>query len=315
MSGPVTTEDTAPEGERTTPEPATVEITVSRSARVGGFEVRRALPRRGRRTVGAWCFLDHMGPAQVTVADGVDVAPHPHLGLQTVTWLLAGEVIHHDSLGSEQLIRPGELNLMTAGHGVAHSEERTGRYAGAMQGAQLWLAQPAATRNGGAAFEHHRDLPQVDLDGSGSSATVLVGPFQTASSPARVDTDHVGVDLDLRAPSTVVPLRPDSEYALVVLTGAVSVDGQVIEPGHLGYLGLGRDECRLSTKERTRALLIGGVPFEESILMWWNFVARTQDEITAGYREWAERGERFGTVASALPPVEVAPPWWASRRI
>src|SRR4051812_26365580 len=120
MSGPVTTDDVVPDSETTTSEPACVEIGESREAMVGAFRVRRALPRRGRRTVGPWCFVDHMGPDLVTGGRGQGIGPHPHVGLQTVTWLLGGELRHRDSLGSEQIIRPGRLNLMTAGHGVAH---------------------------------------------------------------------------------------------------------------------------------------------------------------------------------------------------
>ena len=312
MSGPVTAADAPPRGEGSQPAPACVEVTESREAQVGRFRVRRALPRRGRRTVGAWCFVDHFGPADVTEDRGLDVAPHPHIGLQTVTWLLAGEALHRDSLGSEEVLRPGQLNLMTAGGGVAHSEEATGGYQGELHGVQLWVAQPGGTRHGAAAFEHHGALPQLDL--GGAVATVLVGDLGSASSPARRDSDHVGVDLDLRRGSTVLPLRPGCEYALMVCAGAVLVDGRAVEPGHLAYLGVGRDECRLSTKEPARALLLGGTPFTEPILMWWNFVARTQDEITDAYRAWVATGDRFGRVASPLPRAEVGPPPWMPGR-
>lgn len=309
MSGPVSVEDVgeAVEGE---PEPGRVEITESREAEVGAFRVRRALPRRARRTVGSWCFVDHMGPAQVSVEQGLDVAPHPHIGLQTVTWLLAGEVLHRDSLGSEQVIRPGQLNLMTAGRGVAHSEERTGRYAGELHGVQLWVAQPSVTRDDPGAFEHHPELPRVDL--GGAVATVLVGGLGTAVSPARRDTEHVGIDLELQNHPMVVPLHPDSEYALVVLAGAVEVEGRVVHPGHLAYLGTGRDECGLHAQAPARCLIIGGPPFPEPVVMWWNFVARTREEITAAHEEWARGGERFGRVASSLPKLETDPPPWAT---
>ncbi|MCU1367276.1 MAG: putative MarR-family transcriptional regulator, partial [Ilumatobacteraceae bacterium] len=146
--------------------------------------------------MGAWCFVDHMGPADVPIGVGSDVGPHPHIGLQTVTWLLEGEALHRDSLGSEQLIRPGELNLMTAGHGIAHAEEGLGARSGRAHGVQLWVAQPDATRNGAPAFEHHDDLPRVEMaNGEGS---VLVGAFGGAASRARRDTDHFGIDLALR---------------------------------------------------------------------------------------------------------------------
>src|SRR6185312_1155282 len=128
MSGPVTAVDAGSAVESAPPHGPQIELLPSREAEVGGVRVRRALPHRPRRTVGAWCFADHMGPVAVTPESGMDVGPHPHMGLQTVTWLVTGEVLHRDSLGSEQLIRPGQLNLMTAGHGVSHAEESTGRY-------------------------------------------------------------------------------------------------------------------------------------------------------------------------------------------
>jgi redox-sensitive bicupin YhaK (pirin superfamily) len=187
MSGPVGTVDASPtDTQASAVKPACVEITPSRESVVGAMRVRRALPRIGRRTVGAWCFADHMGPELVTETHGLDIGPHPHTGLQTVTWLVAGEVLHRDSLGSEQLIRAGQLNLMTAGQGVTHSEEATGHYRGQLHGVQLWMVQPEATRHGVAAFEHHATLPQVELDNA--IATILVGELAGAASPARRDT-------------------------------------------------------------------------------------------------------------------------------
>ena len=309
MSGPVTSADAAPVVDSTDdPAGACVEITESRESQVGAFRVRRALPRRGRRTVGPWCFLDHMGPADIDETHGLDVAPHPHIGLQTVTWLLEGEALHRDSLGSEQVIAPGQLNLMTAGRGVSHSEEGTGRYRGAIQGVQLWVAQPSTTRDDAPAFEHHDELPQLDLECA--VATVLVGDLDGARSSARRDTDHVGIDLDLRPGSTTIPLRPDYEHALVVVTGVVEIDGASIEPGHLAYLGVGRDELAILTPRPTRAVLIGGIPFDEPVLMWWNFVARTQDEIVRAHADWTAQADRFGTVDSPLPRIDVGPPPW-----
>ena len=147
MSGPVSTDGdvVTSDGEHHAA-PACVELIEANAATVGRFDVRRLLPRRPRRTVGPWCFADHFGPAAVEPDHGLDVGPHPHIGLQTVTWLVEGEVLHRDSLGSEQPIRPGELNLMTAGHGVSHSEEASSGYRGALEGLQLWVAQPDATR-------------------------------------------------------------------------------------------------------------------------------------------------------------------------
>jgi hypothetical protein len=308
MSGPVTTADASLEGDGDGEHPPTVEVTDSRTSQVGSFTVRRALPRRDRRTVGAWCFVDHMGPLAVTEDEGIDIGPHPHMGLQTVTWLLAGEAVHHDSLGTEQPIRPGQLNLMTAGHGVSHSEERTGRYRGDVHGVQLWVAQPAATRHGDPAFEHHAELPVLELDGG--LATVLVGDLGGTASPARRDTDHVGAELTLRRGGATVPLVRTSEHALVVMAGALAVDGTPATPGHLVYLGAGRDECRIGSVDGATALLVGGTPFEEQVLMWWNFVGRTREEITAARDQWMQDDGRFGRVASGLDRIAVGPPPW-----
>ena len=309
VSGPVTRADAPPDTAASDPAPTVLEVTGSRDGQVGALPVRRALPRRGRRTVGAWCFVDHMGPVTVTEDRGLDVAPHPHIGLQTVTWLFAGEALHRDSLGTEQVIAPGQLNLMTAGRGVSHSEEGTGRYRGDLHGMQLWVAQPSSTRDGEPGFEHHADLPRLDLDEA--VATVLVGEVDGAASPARRDTEHLGVDLELRPGTTTLPVRPDFELALVLAAGAVSVDGVTVEPGHLAHLGTGRDELALTVREASRALLFGGVPFDEPVLMWWNFVARTRAELVQAHADWATGDERFGLVDSPLPRTEVGPPPWS----
>jgi redox-sensitive bicupin YhaK (pirin superfamily) len=308
VSGPVSADDvgTAPEVSRATERD--VQLEPGRRTTVGDLSVRRVLPQRPRRTVGAWCFADHMGPVPVSEQRGVDIGPHPHMGLQTVTWLVSGELLHRDSLGSEQVVRAGQLNLMTAGRGVAHSEENTGRFQGELQGIQLWVAQPEATRQGAAAFEHHPELPLVEL--GGLRGTVLVGTFAGQESPARHDTDHMGADLVLDPPGTVLPLRPECEYALIVLEGSVTVGGKVAEPGLLAYLGEGWDECRLDVGAPARALLLGGVPFPEPLLMWWNFVARTRDEVSEARRQWSAGNERFGVVRSPLARIEVGPPPW-----
>jgi redox-sensitive bicupin YhaK (pirin superfamily) len=285
-----------------------VEIFQSREAQVADLHVRRALPTKGRRTVGAWCFLDHMGPMSLSPERSIDVAPHPHMGLQTVTWLFSGEFLHRDSLGSEQLIRAGQLNLMTSGHGVAHSEENPGLRSGEMHGMQLWVAQPSTTRDGGAGFEHYGELPKIEV--SNLTATVLVGSFGQAHSLARRDSELVGVELDFHGGPVTLDLEPTYEYALVVANGSVLASGTVVQPGQLAYLGAGRDECRFESKSPSRAMLIGGVPLDERLFMWWNFVARSQDEISNAWRAWASDDERFGRVASPFARIEVSPPPW-----
>jgi quercetin 2,3-dioxygenase len=310
VSGPVGTVDAPPtEVLASAVKPACVEVFPSRESTVGAMRVRRALPRKERRTVGGWCFADHMGPEMVTETSGLDIGPHPHTGLQTVTWLVAGEVLHRDSLGNEQVIRAGQLNLMTAGNGVTHSEEATGRYRGELHGVQLWVVQPEATRHGPAAFEHHADLPQVEL--GNAVATVLVGGFAAASSPARQETPLVGVDVALAPGAGSWPLRPEFEYALVVLVGEVLVGDQVVRPGQLAYLGQGRAEVAVSANDPARALLLGGEPFPEPILMWWNFVARTREEIDTAYRQWESDDPRFGRLRSPLARIPAPPPFWS----
>jgi quercetin 2,3-dioxygenase len=312
MSGPVSTVDASPtDAVASAVKPACVEIIPSRESVVGAMRVRRALPRIGRRTVGAWCFADHMGPELVTETRGLDIGPHPHTGLHTVTWLVAGEVLHRDSLGSEQVIRAGQLNLMTAGQGVTHSEEATGRYRGQLHGVQLWVAQPEATRHGPAAFEHHATLPRVEL--GNAKATVLVGSFAGAVPSARRDTELVGADMALGPGTGAWPLQPSFEHALVVLDGEALVDEQVVRPGQLAYLGAGRGELVLSAAEPARVLLLGGEPFSEPVLMWWNFVVRSRDELDRAYRQWESGHPRFGRLRSPLARIPAPKPFWAPR--
>ena len=308
MSGPVTSSDVdGPVAVVTTPTGPVVELLPAHIADVGGAPVHRALPRRGRRTVGAWCFLDHFGP---TGPGGptMGIGPHPHMGLQTVTWLVEGALLHHDSLGNAQPIRPGALNLMTAGHGVVHAEDSES--SGAQHGVQLWVAQPERTRNGPADFEHHDELPTLAL--GSLQATVLVGALGGAQSPARSDTPLVGAELLLAPGDAVVPLDAAFEHALVVLEGSVAVDGgdQPIGGDVLAYLGRGRGELRIAARDRARVMLIGGEPFEEPVLMWWNFVARTREEVDAAYAAWATESPRFGPTPSTLPRVPAPRPFW-----
>jgi quercetin 2,3-dioxygenase len=262
-----------------------------RAAVVGGLPVTRLLPKRAHRTVGAWCFADHMGPADAAM----QVGPHPHIGLSTVTWLLEGEALHRDSLGSEQLIRPGQLNLMTAGNGVSHAEE-AGRQA--LHGMQLWVAQPEATRHGAPAFEHHAELPQAEV--AGATATVLVGQLAGVRSPARADTPLVGADLVVRDRAALA-LDPSFEHVLLPMAGELRADGVDVALGGSAYLAPGRAELTLDGDGRV--LLLGGEPFESAIAMSWNFVARTADELQRAHADWAAADGRFGTVDSELPRI------------
>jgi redox-sensitive bicupin YhaK (pirin superfamily) len=284
-----------------------VEVTSSKASQVGSLTVQRLLPRRARRTVGPWCFADVMGPVADAAAGGI--GPHPHIGLQTVTWLLSGELLHFDSLGSEQTIKPGQLNLMTAGHGVAHAEESHGSQS--LHGIQLWIAQPETTRHGEPAFEHHADLPRTEL--SGGEATLLVGELAGARSSARGDTDHVGAELRLRG-SSEIPVAEAFEHAVLAVDGGLSVAGEPVPGGHLAYVAPGRASLEVTARESAVALLLGGMPFPDELVMWWNYVARTRDEVAEAHAAWTAREERFGPVASSLAPVDVGPPPWSPGR-
>lgn len=280
---------------RRTPAPvAAVKTFATRNADLGdGLMVRRALPHRDQRMVGPWCFLDHFGP--VDVADGgLRVAPHPHIGLQTVTWLVEGEVLHRDSLGNHQAIFPGQLNLMTAGAGIAHSEESPVQARGRLHGVQLWTALPETKRRREPAFAHHPELPRVrhgNID-----ITLVVGDAFDRHSPALCFWPAVALDLAMAGDvEQALPLQPDFEHALLVLDGSVDVAGHKIRPGRLIHLAPGRNGVHVASAAHARAFLIGGAPFNETVLMWWNFVARTPEEIRAARNAW-DKHEHFREV-------------------
>jgi hypothetical protein len=277
----------------------------ARSAEIGGgLTIRRALPNRQRRTVGAWCFLDHAGPMEFGAGGGMHVGPHPHIGLQTFTWMIEGEVVHRDSLGNEQVITPGQVNLMTAGAGIAHAEDSAPGRAGKLHAAQLWIALPEAERRRPAAFRNYPRLPL--LESGGFSVRVLAGSAFGQSSPVEVYSPLVGLDLSCTGRAALaVPLTASFEHAALVLSGAASVAGEALAPGTLLYLGPGRGELTLRTEGAARILLIGGTPFGEEILVWWNFVARTRDEIAQATRDW--NAGRFGAVHGSPARALVAP--------
>ncbi|MCG6495216.1 pirin family protein [Kitasatospora sp. A2-31] len=256
--------------------------------------VRRLLPNLGRRMVGAWCFVDHYGPDDIADEPGMQVPPHPHMGLQTVSWLHQGEVLHRDSLGSLQTVRPYELGLMTSGRAISHSEESPRPHARYLHGAQLWVALPDAHRHTDPAFEHHADLPVVTAPGL--RATVILGTLDSAASPGTTYTPLVGADLALTAGADLkLPLEPGFEYAVLSMTGSVHVDGVPVEPGSMLYLGTDRRELPLLARTDAAVLLLGGEPFEEHLVMWWNFIGRTGEEISQARTDW-EQGTRFGEV-------------------
>jgi redox-sensitive bicupin YhaK (pirin superfamily) len=273
----------------------TLQALPGRLTDLGGLPIRRLLPRSQRRLVGPWCFLDSYGPLTFASGKPMDVAPHPHIGLQTVSWLLEGEVSHHDSLGLEGTATPGVLNLMTAGRGIAHAEETPAANAGRLRGVQLWVALPEANREAAPAFASHRELPSLELEGG--AARVFVGQLGAVRSPAATFSPIVGAEVDGKPGGHLsLPLDPDFEHALVLLSGACSLDGEVLAVDTLYYLGCERRQLELVAGDAPfRGLLLGGAPFGETILMWWNFVARTTEEIVAAHEDW-QAGRRFGDV-------------------
>jgi redox-sensitive bicupin YhaK (pirin superfamily) len=303
-------------GREQTPAGPVLELLPGKEVVLGeSTRVRRLLPTLGRRLVGAWAFVDHYGPDDVTGTTGMQVAPHPHTGLQTVSWLILGEVHHRDSLGSDVRFGPGQLALMTAGHGIAHAEQSPAVHPRFLHGAQLWVALPDGSRDVPPAFEHHAALPGFSSDGL--TATVLMGSLGGAVSPGTAYTPLVGADLDLAAGADVeLPLEPDFEYALLASSGGSQVEELQLDHGTMAYLGTGRRSVRLRAEQPARLLLLGGEPFEERLVMWWNFVGRSGEEITDFAEQWNEDTGRFGTVLGydgerlltpPLPPVPLKP--------
>jgi redox-sensitive bicupin YhaK (pirin superfamily) len=238
--------------------------------------------------------LDHFGPLDVRPGAGLRVGPHPHIGLQTVTWLISGALLHRDSLGFVQQILPGQLNLMTSGNGIAHSEESPAGHTGRLHGVQLWVALPEDERLGPSRFDHYPALPSAEM--SGMRVTILAGEAMGLLSPARVFSPLVGLDIELvDTGRRQIEVNPDHEHGLLVLEGRVTMADHQMTPGTLFYLPVGRSQLTLENAEPARLVLIGGPPFPETILMWWNLVARTHDEIAAAREDW-EQGKRFGEV-------------------
>jgi redox-sensitive bicupin YhaK (pirin superfamily) len=251
-----------------------------------GIEVRRTLPHRNLRMIGAWCFVDHYGPLSNAGGHGAEmsIAAHPHTGLQTVTWLIEGRVEHRDSIGTVQEINPGELNLMTAGRGIAHSEAST--VSSAMHGVQLWIALPDVAHGMDPAFAHHDDLPVFIMQST--HVRLLMGELEGQISPAITYSPLIGAEILLSSGANIdFPVRPEFEHGLLILEGDdVRIDGELVELGSLRYINTGSREIQIATERGARVLLIGGAPFEEEIVMWWNFIGRSHEEIVAMRNEW-----------------------------
>lgn len=284
----------------------------TRSADLGdGMSVRRALPTRQRRLVGAWCFLDHLGPVDFPAGSGMHVGAHPHTALQTFTWLIDGEVLHRDSLGSEQVIRPGQVNLMTAGRGIVHTEDSLAE-GSRLHAAQLWIALPAALADCPPAFEHYPELPRWEEEGC--AFTLLAGSWVGYRAPARLYSPLVGLDLHSTGGAVVdLPLDPAFEYGVLPMTGSASLDGEPLAMDEFAYLPVGGRSLRLQLSADSRVLLLGGMPFSDPVVMWWNFVGTSKEAIATAQREWEAGGLRFSPVAGGDGRRLVAPPLpWAT---
>ena len=285
-----------------------VDVIEARKAAIGdGTEVRRLLPQRALRTIGAWCFLDHYGPDDVSRGSGMHVPPHPHIGLQTASWLFDGHILHRDSLGSRQLIRPGELNLMTSGRGIAHSEESPRGRPALLHGLQLWIALPDAERFTEPTFAHHARLPVVyDQD---AAITVVIGEYQGEESPAAVYSPLIGLEVSVPPGRPfILPVCRDFEHGVVSVDGPATVAGADVAPGLLAHLPPGLSVIVLEPaigkdKELARFFVLGGVPFTERLIMWWNLVARTAEEIAQARDDWmaGRFAEVRGYPGSPLP--------------
>ena len=287
----------------------TVQALPGHSTDLGGMVVRRLLPRSARRLVGAWCFLDLYGPTAFG-APPMDVPPHPHIGLQTVSWVLSGEVRHLDSLGAQAVARPGRVNLMTAGRGIAHAEVSPPGAAEPLEGVQLWVALPEAHREAPPAFGAYDALPTLDV--TGGRAVVFLGRLAGVASPAPAYSPLVGADVEGEpGRPLVVPLDDTFEHALVLLRGEAALEGRRMAADTLYYLGTGRTRIVVEGGvPGPRLLLLGGAPFGETVLMWWNFVARTAEEIRAAREDW-QAGRRFGEVTGYAGDRLDAPPFVA----
>ncbi|MBJ9954687.1 MULTISPECIES: pirin family protein [unclassified Acinetobacter] len=277
-----------------------------RSAEIGrGTVIKRALPSRQKRMIGAWCFLDHAGPVTFPQGDGLDVGPHPHIGLQTFTWMIEGTMMHTDSIGSKQLIRPKQVNLMTAGYGISHTEVAPDTET-RMHAAQLWIALPDDKINMAPQFDHYPVLPVVEKDNI--EFTVLVGEFMDTVSPVQVHTELLGIDFFAKEQTkTRIPLNPKFEYGFMALEGNAIVNGHELTSDNMVVLEPGISQIDVELPKGSRLLLIGGEPFESPILLWWNLVGRTQEELKTATEQWINQDARFGTIPDYDGPRLEAP--------
>lgn len=265
----------------------------------GTMSVQRTIPTRGAHRIGAWVFVDHFSVRDVDAAHAMNVGAHPHTGLQTASWLFEGVVEHRDSAGVHDFIKPGELNLMTAGCGIAHSEHSV-PIDGSLQGVQLWIALPDHARFAEPAFAHYVPAP---VTGAGFTARVFLGELLGSRSPVATHTPLLGAQLDLEPGARLeLPVKIGFEHGLLVDTGEVTVitsDGVAsANEGQLVVLPTGADIVIIEAHARSRLVVLGGEPFDEPIIMWWNLIGRTHDEIVQWRQQWLD--ELDGTADTGM---------------
>ena len=271
-------------------------IIVPRSVDVGHFAVRRALPHTQRRLVGPFIFFDHFGPAEFRAGEGIDVRPHPHIGLATLTFLLEGEIMHRDSLGTAAPIRPGEVNWMSAGRGIVHSERTAPEHRRGgepIHGLQCWVALPAAQEESAPAFIHHDSAALPLVEGEGKRARIIAGGAYGAHSPLVTASDTLMVDVTLAA-GAALPIDPATEErALYTIAGEIDIAGDRFESGRLLVLRPG-DAISVTAHEDARLMLVGGATMDGPRHIWWNFVSSRKERIEQAKADW--RAGRFDSV-------------------
>jgi redox-sensitive bicupin YhaK (pirin superfamily) len=289
-------EDPTSDATAASPPPSVETVIVPRSRDIGGFMVRRALPVAGRRTVGPFVFLDEMGPAGFGIGEGLDVRPHPHIGLATVTYLFDGAIVHRDSLGSLKTIEPGAVNWMSAGRGIAHSE-RTGaeqrRTGASLHGLQLWVALPRAHEEDEPFFASHGAAALPVVEDGGLSARVVVGSAFGATSPVAAHWDTLYVDARLAAGARLPVDAVAEERALYLVGGTVEIAGDRFEPGRLLVLRPG-DAITVTAVTSARLVLLGGATLDGPRHVWWNFVSSSSERIEQAKADW--KAGRFAAV-------------------
>lgn len=262
----------------------------------GGFLVRRTLPHMQKRMVGPFIFFDHMGPVDMQIGQGMDVRPHPHIGLSTLSYLFEGEILHRDTMGYEQIIRPGAVNWMTAGSGVAHSErssETARTRPQRLHGLQIWIALPKESEEVSSTFDHYTEKDIPEFQHGNTKIRLVAGEFENYKSPVRTYSDLIYLDLNLVKGQPLELPASSFEQALYVVDGAVQVGNTLLREGDMGVFETGKP-IRIEPQGNSRAMVLGGTPFAEPRHIWWNFVSSSKERIEQAKQDWVNKN--FGQI-------------------